>query len=184
MYKNIKIILFLLALLSSSTKCFSQFYSARTNIVGLASGNLNAEFGMTLNKKFSFHFPVQYNPFTYSKSKNTKFQNLTVLPSARYWLRESFRDQFIAFSLVGSRYNIGNIWDKYRYDGWGVGAGLSFGWTYPMAPRWNFEWEFGVAGMWTTYDKSVCKTCGYTFGHENKWYLVPHKIAVNLIYLF
>lgn len=78
---------------------------------------------MTLNKKFSIHLPVQYNPFIYSKSNNTKFQNLTVLPGVRYWLRESFRDPFVGFSVLASRYNIGNIWDKYRYDGWGLGAG-------------------------------------------------------------
>ena len=71
---------------------------------------------MTLNKKFSLHLPVQYNPFIYSKSNNTKFQNLTVLPGVRYWFRESFRDPFVGFSVLASRYNIGNIWDKYRYD--------------------------------------------------------------------
>ncbi|MCO7113088.1 DUF3575 domain-containing protein [Bacteroides uniformis] len=64
-----------LVLFLCSTQCFGQFYSARTNILGLVTGNLNAEFGMTLNKKFSLHLPVQYNPFIYSKSNNTKFQN-------------------------------------------------------------------------------------------------------------
>ena len=167
-----------------SLKGFSQFYSARTNLIGLGTGNLNVEFGMTLNKKFSVHLPVQYNPVIYNKSRNTKFQNLTVMPSGRYWFRESFMDQFIGFSLVGSRFHIGNLFDKYRYDGYGFGAGVSFGWTYPMASRWNFEWEVGVAGLWTSYDKSVCKACGYTYGREHKWYLVPHKVAVNLIYLF
>ena len=127
---------------------------------------------------------IKYNPFIYNKSKNTKFQNLTVMPSGRYWFRESFMDQFIGFSLVGSRFHIGNLFDNYRYDGYGFGAGVSFGWTYPMASRWNFEWEVGVAGLWTSYDKSVCKACGYSYGREHKWYLVPHKVAVNLIYLF
>ena len=176
--------LFLLLFSFFSLKGFSQFYSARTNLIGLGTGNLNVEFGMTLNKKFSIHLPVQYNPFIYNKSKNTKFQNLTVMPSGRYWFRESFMDQFIGFSLVGSRFHIGNLFDNYRYDGYGFGAGVSFGWTYHMASRWNFEWEVGVAGLWTSYDKSVCKACGYTYGREHKWYLVPHKVAVNLIYLF
>ena len=110
-----------LVLFFGSVECFGQFYSARTNILGLVTGNLNAEFGMTLNKKYSLHLPVQYNPFIYSKSNNTKFQNLTVLPGVRYWFRESFRDPFVGFSVLASRYNIGNIWDKYRYDGWAWG---------------------------------------------------------------
>lgn len=115
---------------------------------------------------------------------NNEVLVLTVLPGVRYWFRESFRDPFVGFSVLASRYNIGNIWDKYRYDGWGLGAGLSFGWTYPMAPRWNFEWELGLAAFWANHDKSLCKTCGYKFDHERKVYLIPHKISVNLIYLF
>lgn len=135
-----------------SLKGFSQFYSARTNLIGLGTGNLNVEFGMTLNKKFSIHLPVQYNPFIYNKSKNTKFQNLTVMPSGRYWFRESFMDQFIGFSLVGSRFHIGNLFDNYRYDGYGFGAGVSFGWTYPMASRWNLSGKLvlPVFGLLTT----------------------------------
>lgn len=177
-------LLFIALLCSFSLNCFSQFYSARTNLVGLTTGNLNAEFGVTLNKKLSLHFPVQYNPFVYSKSNNTKFQNLTVMPAARYWFGESFREQFLSFSLIGSQYNISNIWDNYRYEGYAVGAGLSFGWAYPISSRWNMEWEVGGAGVWASYDKYVCKTCGYNFGKESKWYFIPHKVAVNLIYLF
>jgi hypothetical protein len=167
-----------------SLNSFSQFYHVRTNLVGLGTGNINAEFGLTLNKHFSFHLPVQYNPFIYNKGKNTKFQNLTVLPAARYWFRESFREQFIGLSVIGSRYNISNIWDNYRYDGYGVGAGLSCGWAYPLSPRWNIEWEIGVAGLWATYDKYVSKNSGYHFGKFHEWRVIPHKIALNLTYLF
>lgn len=168
----------------TSVQAYSQFYSARTNLIGLVTGNLNAEFGMTLNKKVSLHFPIQYNPFIYSKSKNTKFQNLTFMPGARYWLRESFTDQFIGVSVIGSRYHIGNLLSNYRYNGYGVGAGVSFGWTYPVAPRLNFEWELGVAALWASYDKSVCKACGYNYGREHRWYFMPHKISASLVYLF
>ena len=80
MYGKLRMSFISLVLFFGSVECFGQFYSARTNILGLVTGNLNAEFGMTLNKKFSLHLPVQYNPFIYSKSNNTKFQNLTVLP--------------------------------------------------------------------------------------------------------
>lgn len=80
----------MVSFLTASLSSFGQFYSARTNVIGLATGNINAEFGMTLNKKFSIHCPIQYNPFIFSKSNNTKFQNVTVMPCGRYWFRESF----------------------------------------------------------------------------------------------
>lgn len=53
MYGKLRMSFISLVLFLCSTQCFGQFYSARTNILGLVTGNLNAEFGMTLNKKFS-----------------------------------------------------------------------------------------------------------------------------------
>ncbi|NDV83411.1 DUF3575 domain-containing protein [Bacteroides sp. 51] len=181
--KRLKLI-FVIVLCIFSLRGYSQFYSARTNIVGLGTGNINAEFSMTLDKHFSLHFPVQYNPFTYNRGKNTKFKNLTILPAARYWFLESFREQFVGVSLVGSRYNISNIWDSRRYDGYAAGLGISYGWAYPIASRWNIEWEVGVAGMWCAYDKYVSKNSGYHFGEYHQWRIVPHKFALNLTYLF
>ena len=75
------------------------------------TGNLNAEFGMTLNKKFSLHLPVQYNPFIYSKSNNTKFQNLTVLPGVRYWFRD------VSFKYPGSEaYALRHVNMKFKVE--------------------------------------------------------------------
>ena len=37
----------------------AQFYSARTNLIGLATGNINLEGSMTLNRRWSLHLPVQ-----------------------------------------------------------------------------------------------------------------------------
>ena len=66
----------------------AQFYSARTNLIGLATGNINLEGSMTLNRRWSLHLPVQYNPFVFKD--NRQFRNLTVMPGVRYWFVESY----------------------------------------------------------------------------------------------
>ena len=86
--------------------------------------------------------------------------------------------------MVGSRYNVSNILENYRYDGYGAGVGLSYGWAYPLASRWNIEWEIGAAGFWRTYNKYVAKNSGYHFGKFHEWKIIPHKIALNVMYLF
>ena len=47
----------------------AQFYSARTNLIGLATGNINLEGSMTLNRRWSLHLPVQYNPFVFKDNR-------------------------------------------------------------------------------------------------------------------
>ena len=179
-----KLLVGIILALGSQTGAYAQFYSVRTNVSGLLTGNLNLEYGMTLNKKWSMHIPIQYNPFIYSSTKNTKFQNLTIMPGVRWWTEESYRKHFIGLYGVASHYNVGNIWNDNRYDGDGFGAGLSVGCAYPISPRFNFEWEAGLAALWCSYDKFVARKNGYLIGHYTKWHLVPSKVAFNVTYLF
>lgn len=67
----------------------AQSYSLRTNVIGLATTNLNLEASMTLNRKWSLHLPVQYNPFKFGR--NRQFRNFYAAPGVRYWLLESYR---------------------------------------------------------------------------------------------
>ena len=66
----------------------AQFYSARTNLIGLATGNINLEGSMTLIRRWSLQLPGQYNPFVFKD--NRQFRNLTVKPGVRYWYVESY----------------------------------------------------------------------------------------------
>ena len=53
----------------------AQFYSARTNLIGLATGNINLEGSMTLNRRWSLHLPVQYNPFVFKDNRQFRIRN-------------------------------------------------------------------------------------------------------------
>lgn len=116
----------------------AQFYSARTNLIGLATGNINLEGSMTLNRRWSLHLPVQYNPFVFKD--NRQFRNLTVMPGVRYWFVESYSNFFVGMNTLASGYSIGRIWNKKRYEGEGYGIGLSIGKAYPLSKTWNIEW--------------------------------------------
>lgn len=80
----------------------AQFYSARTNLIGLATGNINLEGSMTLNRRWSLHLPVQYNPFVFKD--NRQFRNLTVMPGVRYWFVESYSNFFVGMNTLASGY--------------------------------------------------------------------------------
>lgn len=175
------IILILISFLSCFGT-FAQFYSARTNVIGLASANINAEFSMTLNRKYSLHLPIQYNPFVFKD--NRQWRNLYISPEVRYWWRESYTGGFVGAHLLASRFSIGKVFDDYRYLGYAWGAGLSIGRAYPLAKKWNLEWELGLAGVYATWDKYICKKCGRELGSDRKFFLMPSKLAVNLVYLF
>ena len=142
----------------------AQFYSARTNLIGLATGNINLEGSMTLNRRWSLHLPVQYNPFVFKD--NRQFRNLTVMPGVRYWFVESYSNFFVGMNTLASGYSIGRIWNKKRYEGEGYGIGLSIG------------------KAWARYNEYRCRECGAFLGRKHGWYLIPSRVALNMIYLF
>lgn len=159
-----------------------QFYSIRTNVVGLATANLNAEVSMTLNRKYSLHIPVQYSPFEFSENK--QFKNATISPGFRYWFRESYMGWFVGGHALASTFSIGNIWNKKRYEGNAYGAGISIGYAYPLSRRWNLECEIGGAAVWTNYNQYECKQCGDWLGQQCEWRCIPSRLALNIVYLF
>lgn len=177
-----KEILFLGILLGVCLASPAQFYSARTNLIGLATGNINLEGSMTLNRRWSLHLPVQYNPFVFKD--NRQFRNLTVMPGVRYWFVESYSNFFVGMNTLASGYSIGRIWNKKRYEGEGYGIGLSIGKAYPLSKTWNIEWELGGAAVWARYNEYRCRECGAFLGRKHGWYLIPSRVALNMIYLF
>lgn len=120
------------ALAACALAVSAQSYSLRSNILGLATTNLNLEASMTLNRKWSLHLPVQYNPFKFGS--NRQFRNFYAAPGARYWLLESYMGGFIGMYGTVSMYSVGNLFgSKYRYEGEGYGVGLSVGKAYQIS---------------------------------------------------
>lgn len=94
--------------------------------------------------------------------------------------------------IIGTQYNIaghhlpllfGDNSSHYRYEGWGAGGGISYGYHFLLSNRWSLEANIGVGYVRLHYDKFRCKTCGEKVGTENRNYFGPTKAAISLIFL-
>ena len=85
-------------------------------------------------------------------------------------------------STHGGKYNGGL--KKYRYDGWGVGGGFSYGYQWIIGKHWNLETELGIGYAYLKYDKYLRNRCGRFIdtGHRNYW--GPTKLSISFMYLF
>ena len=173
--------LFVFFMIGAAFTCKAQFYSVKTNLLGLATTNLNLEGGVSIHRNWSLHLPVNYNPWVFGGNK--RFQNITVQPGIRYWFLESFSQSFLSFNSMYSRFHLGGF-DKYRYDGWGAGGGLSYGYSKVLNKNWNIEFEGGIGCLWTRYTKYLCKKCGSPQERVEGLRVIPTKAAVSLVYLF
>lgn len=187
LYKWIFLITFLFVV---GNKANAQFYAVKVDALGLCTTTLNVEGSMVVHNHWSIHLPIKVNPWTFGEKK---YQHATIMPGARYWFIGSYsRGWFLGVNAVATAYDheglLGNKVDYFardhRYKGWGVGGGISAGYSIPVAKRWNIEFEAGVAAVYMNHDIYRETEVSEGIGYQRGFLPVPGKIGINLVYLF
>ncbi len=164
-------------------------FALKTNILewAMTTPNLGAE--VTLAPKWSLELAGSVNPFTFSDNKKWKHYQGTL--EARYWLRESMNGHFFGVHVGGGEYNVAGIkvpfWGfkkDFRYEGWHVRAGVTYGYHWALNHHWSIEALLGLGVVYTKYDQYECRTCGKNHGNKSKTFFAPTRLAVNLAYTF
>ena len=145
--------------------------------------------------KWSLDLSGSINAWTVN---DKKWKQWMVQPEARYWFCQRNDGHFLAVHALGGQYNFYNLdlpftflgtdfslLKDHRQQGWMVGAGVAYGYSWILGRHWNIEAELGIGWIYTRYDEFSCPQCG-TKLKENKPhnYVGPTKAAVNLIYVF
>ncbi len=189
-------LIILFCAISCSAICMAQKVAIKTNVLydATTTMNLGAEFG--LKPQWTLEISGNYNPWTLSDNKKRKIWYLQ--PELRYWLCEKFNGHFFGVHLHGGEYNVGGYntsisflgsdfsgLKDYRYEGWFVGAGISYGYSWMLGYHWNLEAEIGLGYAFTKYDKYQCPKCGGKIeSDKDHHYVGPTKAALNIVYLF
>ncbi len=181
--------------LSCPTRVSAQDVAIKSNLLSdvAMSPNLGLEVGLA--PKWTLNIAGQLNLWTVD---NRKWKHYFVEPEIRYWFCERFAGHFMGIHAIGGEYNFGNLNIPYnllgsnlrelkdkRYQGWAAGAGIDYGYAWPVHKHWNIEAVLGVGWIYTRYDAYPCAVCG-TKLKDNK----PHnyfgltKFEINLEYLF
>ena len=146
-----------------------------------------------LSPRTTIELGAGLNWFTPNKaSSNKKLVHWLGTMEYRYWTCERFSGHFWGIHIIGTQYNIaghhlpllfGDNSSHYRYEGWGAGGGISYGYHFLLSNRWSLEANIGAGYVRLHYDKFRCKTCGEKVGTENRNYFGPTKAAISLIFL-
>ena len=185
----------LLGLLLSFNSAKAQDVAIKTNLLYDATATVNIGVEVGLAPKWTLDLSGNLNAWNYDE--NTKWRHWMAQPEARYWFCDRFSRHFIGFHAIGGQYNFGGIennisflgtnfkelTDK-RYQGWGLGAGVAYGYAFILGKHWNLELELGVGYAYLDYDIFSCAGCGRNIGSGNNHYFGPTKAAINLVYVF
>lgn len=129
---------------------------------------------------------------------NHLWKQWVIQPEARYWLCQRFSGHFFGAHTLGGQYNFGHVdlpfkflgtdfreLKEYRRQGWMVGAGIAYGYSWILDRHWNFEAEIGIGWIYTRYDTYRCADCGKKVKANTPHnYFGPTKAAINFVYTF
>lgn len=179
----------------------AQHFAVKTNTLYLATGTPNIGLEVAMGERWTVELEGGYNPWTFDKEMNMKAKHWLVSPEFRYWFCNSFQGHFIGINGNYTQFNIGAIpipvhkafyslnqtpetdLEKSRAEGWAVGAGLTYGYAFPIARRWNMEFTAGFGYWYTVYNQYESRKCGLFQETIHKHALGPTSVGVSFIYM-
>lgn len=197
------LIIAVLAFLASLGSASAQKVAVKSNALYWATATPNLGFEFAMGERWTFELEGGYNPWTLDAEKNMKMKHWLVSPEFRYWFCNSFQGHFIGINGNYTQFNIGglplampsvfvNLSDKApampdlqtsRIQGWAVGAGLTYGYAFPIARRWNMELTCGFGWWYTVYDQFESRECGLFQQTVERHALGPATLGVSFIYM-
>lgn len=197
------LIIAVLAFLASLGTASAQKVAVKSNALYWTTATPNLGFEFAMGERWTFELEGGYNLWTLDAEKNMKIKHWLVSPEFRYWFCNSFQGHFIGINSNYTQFNMGglpfampnvfiNLSDKVpampdlqtsRIQGWAVGAGLTYGYAFPIARRWNMELTCGFGWWYTVYDQFESRECGLFQQTVEKHALGPSTLCVSFIYM-
>ena len=153
----------------------------KTNALYWTTASLNAGFEVGLTPRITFEIDAGYNPWTFSD--NRKFKFWMIQPEIRHWFRNRFEGHFLGVHLLYADFNVGGMkflgMSDRRYQGALYGAGVAYGYRWPLGKNWSVEATAALGYLRSDYDRYVWKKCGRHLGRGHKNYFGPTKVGVS-----
>ena len=190
-----KLVLSAILCIVVGTNVKAQVVALKTNLLYDATLTANAGIEIGMARKWSLDVSGNFNGW---RVNDQTWKHWILQPEARYWFCDRFAGHFIGFHAIGGQFNWGNFkhasdflgthfskLENYRAQGWGVGAGIAYGYSWILGKHWNFETEIGLGLIHTWYDLYECKDCARKIASDRQHtYYGPTKAAINLVYVF
>lgn len=173
----------------------AQYVALKTNLLyGGYTFTPNLSLEVALGNRSTLDIGGGYNWFNLNgeRDNNKKLVHWLGQIEYRYWFCEKYNGHFLGVHALGSQFNIaghelpmlfGKGSAQYRHQGWGAGAGISYGYSFYLGKRWSLEANVGVGYARLQYDKYDCVKCGQKIESVGRDYFGPTKVGISMIYI-
>lgn len=158
-------------------------------IAGLTP-NLSAEFGIKPKSTLELSGSYSWRGRKKAASENHKQSgHWMIRPEYRWWTCERFNGHYLGAHAFFSKYYISGhkvpmlFKKEYSYDGYAIGAGVTYGYHWAVAKRWSLEFNVGLGYAYLNYDRGSCVKCDPKPTLKTKHYFGPTRAGINLVFM-
>ncbi len=164
----------------------AQKLSVNTDLMMLATQIYNFGAEMTIGNRSTLGLTVfgNHNPYIHDNMKVFGVQ-----PEYRYYFGgRPLYHHYVGVGLLAADYNV--IHKGVRYDGYALGAGLTFGYVFALSNKWSIDAHAGVGLVGTSHTKThmdgqlieLNDGSGLTKDGFKSLHILPTKIGLSLSY--
>ena len=126
-------------------------------------------------------YPVEMRPVNHP---NTKVQGIGYKPSTKPYpgLGNTSGTELERNDVYWGNADRDGIYVN-SFEGWLIGAGVSYGYHWIIAPRFSMEFTVGFGYAYLDYDKTRCTDCRKKLGEEKAHYFGPTRAGISLVYM-
>lgn len=183
---------FILSFLIAATS-WAQEVGIKTNVAYWLTTTPNIGLEYKVADHLTLSADLGYNAIKFPGSlgetagANPKLHHWLFRPALKYWFCRPYERSFLGVHLLYGNYNAGGIklirfMRHTRYEGYGAGGGVSYGYQWAWGDRWGIEASLGAGYIYLRYDKYKCGSCGEKQGRYSRHYIGPTEAALSLIY--
>jgi len=136
---------------------------------------------------------------------DAKMKHWLIQPEVRWWTCEKFNGHFLGLHGHCGQFNVGGLtflpdgWgdgftdqngdhhldglQHKRFQGWLVGAGLSYGYHWILSDRFSLEFTIGAGYAYLSYDKYGIESCAPKEAEKYMHYIGPTKAGITAVFM-
>lgn len=166
------------------------WFAIKTNLLGAATLAPNLGVEVAMGRKTTLELTGGFNRWHRNGTfeDNKKLIHTWIQPEFRWWFCERFNGHFVGVHALGANYNISqhnipfiNFKKQYRYQGYAVGAGVSYGYGLMLSRTVGMEFTLGFGAVWLKYDRYDCVKCADEKEKFTKTHFAPTKAGVSFV---
>lgn len=164
--------------------------SVSTNLAGWATTTINAGVEHALSRNYSVVADGMINPWNFSGDRHVHLWMARI--EGRRWLCQAMNGHFLGVHILGGQYNIKNVdmplgmlakTERGRhYEGQMYGAGLVYGYQWPLSRHWNVEAALGLGYVYSPY--KLYGRCNRVLKSAHRNYAGPTRLSLSIAYVF